>query len=233
MKLHNELLIKKWEVFGDGKGNYPPVLEAYMPTPNDVPTIGWGHTHTVKMGDVITEEKAQELFERDIAWAVAAVNREVNMGLTQNQFDALVSFVFNVGESAFGRSTLLRKLNAGDYEGAAREFPRWNKQAGIVLKGLTRRRAHEMELFLEPDSVEDDSFSFASTVDEAKPLKSLAQSKETVGGVTALLTGVGGLVGSLTETAQTVLVAGVSVALVAFAAMIIWNRLNARAKGER
>jgi lysozyme len=126
-------------------------LEAYLPTPNDVWTIGYGHTHTAKKGQKITEAQAEELLRRDIAWAEEAVNESVVVPLTQNQFDALVSFVFNVGVGAFSKSTLLRLLNAKDYEGAANQFLRWNKQKGKVLNGLTKRREEERRLFLEKD----------------------------------------------------------------------------------
>jgi lysozyme len=77
----------------------------------------------------------------------AGVKRLVKVPLAQGQFDALVSFSFNVGLGALGSSTLLRKLNAGDYRGAAAEFPRWNKAGGKVYEGLTRRRAAERSLF--------------------------------------------------------------------------------------
>lgn len=138
MKLRNEEMIKKHEALR---------LRAYMPTPNDVPTIGWGHTRGVKMGDVITEKQAQKFFEQDTAWAVKAVNNMVKVKLNQNQFDALVSWVFNVGETNARASTLVRQLNTGDYEAVRRELPRWNKQKGKVLRGLVKRRAEEVELF--------------------------------------------------------------------------------------
>lgn len=139
MKIRNIGIIKKHEGLR---------LEAYLPTPNDVWTIGYGHTHTAKQGMKITEPQAEELLRRDIAWAENAVNKSAVVPLTQNQFDALVSFVFNVGEGAFGSSTLLRMLNAKDYEGAANQLLRWNKQKGRVLNGLTKRREEERKLFL-------------------------------------------------------------------------------------
>ena len=140
MKTKNVNVIKKHEGLR---------LEAYLPTPNDVWTIGYGHTHTTKKGMKITEAQAEKLLYRDLPWAENAVNTLVKVPLTQNQFDALVSFVFNVGEGAFARSTLLRFLNMGDYTNAAGQFLRWNKQKGRVLNGLTRRRREEMELFLK------------------------------------------------------------------------------------
>lgn len=123
-------------------------LEAYMPTPNDVWTIGYGHTKTAKPGMKITEDHAEDLLLSDIAWAENAVNNLVTVYLTQNQFDALVSFVFNVGQGNFANSTLLRMLNKEDYKGAADQFLRWNKQKGKVLNGLTKRREEERKLFL-------------------------------------------------------------------------------------
>jgi GH24 family phage-related lysozyme (muramidase) len=124
-------------------------LEAYLPTPNDVWTIGYGHTKTAKKGMRITERGAEELLKGDIAWAEAAVRNRVKVPLNQNQFDALVSFVFNVGETAFASSTLLRLLNQGKYQEAADQLLRWDKQKGKVLRGLTRRRAEERSLFLK------------------------------------------------------------------------------------
>lgn len=122
-------------------------LEAYMPTPHDVPTIGWGHTRGVQMGQRISAATAERLLREDLLDAEAAVRRNVHVPLTQEQFDALASLAFNV-EPALVSSTLLRKLNSGDYAGTAEEFPRWNKQGGKVLNGLTRRRAAERALFL-------------------------------------------------------------------------------------
>ena len=139
MKIDNISLIKKHEGLR---------LEAYLPTPNDVWTIGYGHTHTAKQGQKITEAQAEALLRKDITWAEEAVNKSVVVPLTQNQFDALVSFVFNVGAGAFGSSTLLRLLNSKDYDGAANQFLRWNKQKGVALKGLTKRREEERKLFL-------------------------------------------------------------------------------------
>lgn len=123
-------------------------LKAYMPTPNDRPTIGYGHTKGVTMGSEITQERADLLLVEDLAWVEAAVAQKVTVPLTQPQYDALCSFIYNVGAGAFGKSTLLRRLNGGDYGAAANQLPRWNKQKGVVLRGLTRRRAAEKALFL-------------------------------------------------------------------------------------
>ncbi len=122
-------------------------LAAYLPTPDDVPTIGWGHTKDVKMGDICTQEQADDWFFEDIAWVVTCVNKAVTAGLLQNEFDALASLCFNIGCKAFSGSTLVKLLNDGDFDGASAQFSRWNKQGGQVLAGLTKRRAAEAELF--------------------------------------------------------------------------------------
>jgi lysozyme len=124
-------------------------LEAYMPTPDDVPTIGYGHTRGVSMGDTCTAEQADEWFATDVAWAEDCVNRAVRVPMTQNEFDALASLCFNIGCTAFSGSTLVKLLNESDYDGARGQFSRWNKQKGSVLAGLTKRRAAEATLFEE------------------------------------------------------------------------------------
>lgn len=111
-------------------------------------TLAWGHVKGVKKGDTCTLAQANTWYDEDVAPAEDAVNRLVKVPLTQNQFDALVSFTFNCGEHALETSTLLRKLNAGDYDGARDQFAAWNKDNGRVVTGLTRRRAAEANLFL-------------------------------------------------------------------------------------
>ena len=123
-------------------------LDAYR-CPAGIPTIGYGATGPdIRMGMVWTQEQADERLAEDLARFAAGVERLVQVDLTDNQFAAIVSFAFNVGLGALRDSTLLRKLNAGDYLGAAGQLPRWNKGGGRVLAGLTRRRAAERELFL-------------------------------------------------------------------------------------
>ncbi|HEY0163577.1 MAG TPA: lysozyme [Edaphobacter sp.] len=114
-------------------------------------TIGYGHTGSdVKKGLTITEDQATTLLEADVAWAVTCVNKSVSAAINQNQFDALVDFVFNLGCANFGQSTLLRLLNEDQFEGASEEFPKWNKAKKKVLPGLTKRRAAEQALFNTP-----------------------------------------------------------------------------------
>ncbi len=115
-------------------------------------TIGYGHTTAagaprVAPGLTITQAQADAILARDIALFERGVESAVKVPLTQGQFDALVSFSFNLGVGALRKSTLLKKLNAGDYVGAAAEFARWNRAGGSVLKGLTFRRAREAAMF--------------------------------------------------------------------------------------
>lgn len=123
------------------------VLHAYLPTPNDRPTIGYGHTRDVKMGDTCTEAEAVEFLRQDLHDAEGCINYHVQPELEQHQFDALVSLVFNIGCGAFKISTILALINAKRFDAAALQFPRWNKQNGKVLNGLTRRRMAEKYMF--------------------------------------------------------------------------------------
>ncbi|PHM48723.1 lysozyme [Xenorhabdus hominickii] len=97
---------------------------------------------------MITEQQAEDFLHDDLTFAYATLERLVKVPLTQGQFDALCSFIFNCGSGNFSGSTLLKKLNQGDYAGAAEEFSRWDKAAGKVMKGLTKRRASEQQMFL-------------------------------------------------------------------------------------
>ena len=115
-------------------------------------TIGYGHTRGVRRGDTCTDAQATDWLREDLQAAEDAVRHMVDVPLTQMQFDALASFVFNVGPSAFGSSTLLRLLNAGDAAGAAEQFKRWNRGADGVLPGLVARRAAERDLFLSQEA---------------------------------------------------------------------------------
>ena len=122
-------------------------LEAYK-CPAGVWTIGYGHTKGVKDGMIISLEQAKEFLREDLRIFEQAVEACVKVPLSQNQFDALVSFCYNCGSGALKTSTLLRLLNEGKYSSAADQFLRWNKAGGKVLVGLTRRREEEREMFL-------------------------------------------------------------------------------------
>lgn len=125
-------------------------LEAYR-CPAGVLTIGYGHTKGVYEDMTINQDEADSLLREDLDIFEDAVADLVNVPLNQNQFDALVSFTYNLGQGALRKSTLLRILNEGDYEGAAEQLLRWNKAGGVVLKGLVRRREAERKLFLLED----------------------------------------------------------------------------------
>ena len=130
-------------------------LSAYMPTPNDKWTIGYGHTKTAKKGMVISEHQAEELLRGDLKWVEECIDRLVKVKLTQNQYDAIASLVFNIGEGNFSKSSVLRLTNEGKFTEAADAFLMWNKQRNKttgkleVLRGLTKRRQEERELFLK------------------------------------------------------------------------------------
>ncbi|MFK5596847.1 lysozyme [Methylobacterium sp. HMF5984] len=124
-------------------------LTAYK-CPAGVWTLGYGTTSGIKPGMTCTEAQAIEMFKKDLIKFENGVNQLVKVALNQNQFDALVSFAYNCGEHALGGSTLLKKVNAGDYTGASKEFGKWNKGGGKILAGLTRRRAAESKLFETP-----------------------------------------------------------------------------------
>lgn len=115
-------------------------------------TIGFGHL--IKPGEVfdtpITREEGERIFKRDVGVAERAVNDLVKVPLNQNQFDALTSFVYNVGRGNFATSTMLAKLNQGDYDGAASEFPRWKYAGGKEYRGLLNRRLAEQATFKTP-----------------------------------------------------------------------------------
>lgn len=121
-------------------------------------TLGWGHIKGVKKGDVVTEAQAENLLRQDLRLFEGKLNyclENDHVTLNQNQFDACISFIFNLGFSAFIFSTLYKKLKAGDYAGASAEFPKWvyitktvdGEKIKIRLKGLEARRKAEQELF--------------------------------------------------------------------------------------
>jgi len=122
--------------------------EAYL-CPSDVWTVGYGHTDNVREGDTMSQETALEVLRVDLRLFESHVERLVDVSLTQSMFDALVSFVFNIGDGAFEDSTLLRVLNRGKYREAADQFSVWIKGGGVTLPGLVRRRAAEREMFLD------------------------------------------------------------------------------------
>ena len=149
-------------------------LEAYYCASN-VLTIGYGSTGPhVTPGMTITEQQAEELLVRDLRRFEETVNKATEVSLTQSMFDALVSFTFNCGSDAYKNSTLLRLLNAGDYEGAAGQFSRWVNGANGPLPGLVRRREAEEAMFRES------GFPNGSTTDKPKIVATICAQRDTL-----------------------------------------------------
>lgn len=180
-------LLKEFEGYGkrlpDGR------CAAYQERLNggklDIPTIGWGCTEGVTMGMVWTVEEAEQGLRRELAKHEAIVARLVTVPLTQHQFDALVSFSYNVGK--LGSSTLLKRLNAGDTAGASEQFLAWTKAGGHEQPGLVRRRSAERALFLKPDAPEH----MPQSADEAQPVNALHKSGTIWGSAGTAIAGVG------------------------------------------
>lgn len=116
---------------------------AYVPLAGDVPTIGFGTTTGVKLGDKTSPEKALQAALRDIQKFEGALKQCVKVPLTQGEYDGYISLSYNIGSSSFCRSTLVKKLNQQDYQGACQEILRWDKFKGQRLSGLTKRRQEE------------------------------------------------------------------------------------------
>jgi lysozyme len=123
-------------------------LEAYK-CPAGVWTIGYGHIKGVSEGMSITQEQAEQMLLDELKEYENYINELVVVDLSQNQFDALVSWVYNLGPANLKSSTLLKVLNSGDYAGVPDQIERWNKAGGKVLEGLIRRRQAESSLFCE------------------------------------------------------------------------------------
>lgn len=119
---------------------------AYIPVKGDVPTIGFGTTEGVKQGDRITVERALVRLLADASKFEQAVKRCAPVPMFQYEYSAYVSLAYNIGSGAFCRSTLVKKLNAGDYDGACKEILRWNRAGGKEVRGLTIRRQQEYVL---------------------------------------------------------------------------------------
>jgi len=203
-------------------------LNAYR-DPVSVLTIGYGHTSMagepkVYAGQKITRAEALTILHRDINRFAVGMMKFIRVSLTQGQFDALVSLSFNIGLGAFKKSTLLRKLNAGDFEGAASEFPKWRKAGGRVLPGLVKRRAMEKALFLSETDISEPYIEETSVreveVDTGKPATQSTTIWTAIGAaMTSIITAVSGL-----GKDQPVLAGFVVVVAMLFALYIIRER---------
>jgi lysozyme len=177
----------KHRALGDGR------YIAYR-CPAGVWTIHAGVTEGVKPGMVVTEAEGCAMFYRELSKFEDAVNRLVTVPLNQNEYDSLVSFAYNCGEGALARSSILKQLNAGNREAAARGFALWNRGGGRVLPGLVRRRRDEAAMFLRPveKSLEPD---MPQAVDPppAKPEGSRILAAASSGETVAVGAGLGGI----------------------------------------
>lgn len=194
------MLVKKFE--GLHKKTAEGDVRAYR-CPAGRWTIGWGHTRGVKSGMRATVAQCESFLQEDLNEAGAIVNRHVSVPLTQQQFDALASFVFNLGAGNFQSSTLLRKLNQGLYEEIPEQIMRWNKARveGELqpLKGLTRRRTAEAALFAMDVPLADEGGDLMPQKPEQAATKPLKKSKTLAG---AGIAGGAGVMGELANQLQ-------------------------------
>lgn len=205
-----------------------------------VPTIGYGSTDGVTLDmKPITQSEGERLLTKDLRWVDAAINKHVKVPLSQNQHDALASFVFNVGEAKFAKSTLLKLLNKSQYDEVPAQLRRWVHAKGKKLKGLERRRDAEAALWGRSDEPEETG-EMPQAVDA--PEKPLAKSR------TVANAGLAGAVGTAMVVAPAVEPAGevvriaqenpqglllvLGIVLIAFAAVAIYLRLDDRKKGR-
>jgi len=160
--------LRRWEgcvlyAYDDKDGSNPRRFIKPGDSVSGTLTIGYGHTETVVPGMRITQEEADRLFKADLVPRITAVEQMVRVPLTDNQFGVLLSWAFNVGLGAARKSTLIRKLNDGDYDVVPGELAKWNKQGGKVVPGLVNRRAAEAGLWAKGE------FVASASVDVAPP----------------------------------------------------------------
>lgn len=229
-------------------------------------TIGVGHTSAagapkVTAGMTITAAEADAIFARDLVKYENTVVKSVKVAVTQNQFDALVSLCFNIGQGAFSKSTLVRKLNAGDTQGAANEFLKWSKQPELLP-----RRKREKALFLKgpkkapekpvepvepipapepaPEPVAPPEPPVRPTeppapevpTEDDSPLKPLAKSKELWAGIMAIFAALSTFLSdlhSLDAKTQLWVIGAICILGTAAGLFMIVNRVMARKRGER
>ena len=208
-------------------------------------TIGFGTIRGVKPGDVVTRSEAERRLRHELVEYERAVERATGGNATQPQFDALVSFAYNVGVKGMAGSTVIKRHNSGDHQAAARAFGLWNKAGGKVWPGLTRRRAAESALYLTPTRAADPAVEPEDDPDPmpraVEPERSMAESQINRAGVIA---GGTAAVATVAETARTVadvktsadmmgewLVPILLVAVVGLCAYIVWQRYKQRKEG--
>lgn len=182
--------IKKWEGFR--KAAYPdPGSRDGKPV-----TIGYGQTRRngqpIQLGEIITEQEAEIWLKLELARVAGVVDSLVKVPLNDNQFGALVSFTYNVGDEAFRRSTLLKKLNAGDYDAVPGQLARWNKNDGKVMQGLVNRRAAEAGLWAKGAFVASNTVNAKpSNLTDLISAENMAAGGGLLGGAAAVASGNG------------------------------------------
>ena len=232
LSIHGKTILKRLEGFS---------AVAYIPVPGDVPTLGYGFTEGVTMGDTITREEADRRLSAILVPYEIVVEDACTNTPNQNEFDAMVLLCFNIGIGGFKKSTVLRCHNAGDHQAAARAFALWNKSGGKVYTGLTRRRAEEAALYLTPvpDDVSDPvAPQMPQTVDAES---GMAQSPINRAGVVA---GGTAAVATVSETARTIadvkystqalgdwLVPVLLLCVVGLCGYVVWQRISQRRGG--
>jgi lysozyme len=206
-------------------------LTAY-PDVVGVTTIGYGFTVGVKMGDTMTQSECDERLSREIRAYEVAVWNATHGDVTQSEFDALVSFAWNVGIAGMQNSSVIKAHNKGDKQAAARAFGLWNKAGGKAVAGLTRRRAAEAALYLTDDEVQE---PMPQKIDPPKPLTSsttviaggtaaIATATQVIDQVNTLRTSVHGLGDWLLPV--------IAIAGLLAAGYVIYERIQTRARGN-
>lgn len=185
-------------------------------------TVGYGHTGVDVTRDTrVTRDEAERLLRRDLIHAEMVVNARVEVPLTQHQFDALVSFVYNVGADAFRRSTLLRKLNRGDYAAVPVELAKWVHAGGRKVEGLVNRRAAEAGLWVKGSFVSGREVEAAAEPARARDV--LATDTGKAAGVVGLAGMVAAAKPALDALADLPPWLGVAVVAAALIGVLVWR----------
>jgi lysozyme len=218
---------------------------AYL-DPIGIPTIGYGFIEGVSLGDTMTQYEAQQRMGRELQKYERGVMQACRVQVNQNQFDALVCFAFNVGVVGMTGSSVIKALNRGDTQAAARAFGLWNKAGGKVWPGLTRRRAAEAALFLEPvaddmsDPVEGPVLAMPQSVDPETPMTSstinraglVAGGTATVATVSEVVNSVGYIKRGVVDL-ETWAVPILLIVTLAAVGYIVWERYSQRKGGYK
>lgn len=209
---------------------------AYIPVPGDKPTIGYGFTSRVKLGDKMSVAQADSRLLEELEIYEKGVYEACTLTPNQNQFDAMTLLAFNIGVPRFAKSTVLKAHNRGDQQAAARAFSLWNKAGGVVYLGLTRRRALEAALYLTgvdkvkcemPQTVDAESPMLASPINKAG---ALAAGTAGLAGVSEFVRLLGNLKNDIAQMRDFVLPLALAAVVVA-CIYCVWNRFQQRKGG--